>query len=1485
MNLHAGDVIVLGVSITSSVVFQTTNNGAINTTANSFLLNGACSSFPSPPFDVKLPEHAGYIAYGAVEKVTVGACSGMTASSVTRHVAGDDCVLANGELATCSLTGLNHDDGVWVNQWGAQTPSGSNVTNTHSYTWNTIKRVSSGPFNDGDDANGATLYAVVPSDTTVDEVITFTDAQALFELTSCVVYSGLGALEAGSVYTTNLGGPGGPNSVSGPYPSSPGDLNIALVGGAPIVPVPSNPVTSVRIQDVVRPFTMWVDQYSVASIANIGTYMNNEGASVIAMAFKPATPATFGRSIVLSSQQAFNNSIPGIASNAAVRLEVSMHDWGNQGMGEHPIQCLTCDLNTYWVFGGANPTLLLTELHNTGQSDCQVPFAGRNLVTIRYQRIPATSSTGTIICQATDETGNTFLNQSSNYTGNTGVATTNGFVLGGTTNPVSYPYARVYTTTVAVTATPPTTAGDLSAPTVCTAGTGLVFDWKFDTCNNTGTLNDFNGNTYPAGLTSGSPTYINTAYQNLVKALPRTCNAPAYTAWISFKLNATNSLCGGTSYSQANGSDQITPTWSNVSGPATPTIVSSGALTTNVTGVTAKGGYIFNLHAVDTANDTTDTQLLVGAVDYDANGAVVQTADEEKVFGKQIAFGQNPWGYADERNCTAVNLQINGKDCAGNQSQPSGNPYYATTTWLTDATGTVTYPFSGVGPGGQDCTGSHSSGGTSATLAADIMSTDTTILIHHAECLAGLLTLPTTPTWILIGNSAGGLHAQEQVCIASTNHTSGDATLQVCYDGRGMAGAIFLNFQPLAPASSWMSGTVVGEFPIVGSGTSFYSDPVRALCPGGVPGPTGDIIYFTGQVSGTAGGTTLTGVGANWTQNTYSGGCTFLSAGLFNTDCSHNMQVQAYVRINATHASGTPFAFWAFVTAVAADNSTITISRPLPTGFDSGNFNYVITSARFLSMEFTQNSNTYRALFQNSGCASETTAFATISHDVTSLNLTSPSAQGISYKDTLGAQSAAGPNFYGTGFAERIMYQRSGYTPALTAANQIDDNYIRDPELFGPSGSPLYNGGGILGSMADKIFNMSSPLTWLDLSPAATTGAVDAALNCNSADPRDQGYPQGWLALVGLFDPDATRQMAWDAGLLAWKVRDTTCRRNASDGYATGFVINNPPNVYTNSWAGASQFNTNHPALTLVNGSNIAHNTSTVFDSSMCFGQDDGSGTIHVTPGSTTATVMTGTLLPGARVTITDTSVSPPLVITSQYTVSGSTATLAITWPGLTAGNYHFMSEVTSLYMSTIGPSNADYPDVSIATGLANNKILQNFWACQYNSTTQLTLNRPWDQRAGTTTDNFLTFDTVIGFEIQPFMLNGVKATALRFASLNSDSTVATANQTFSGQLGNWTAQYGVDLNSPGTTGMYYNRVSGDCEPPGVPNGSVPFDNIHENDPLCGSTGLATTTGGEHADRVNTAEGMTGLIAYYEAQCLLGVSQCNAARAFVDTEY
>ncbi len=231
-------------------------------------------------------QHPTYSNFGQVEKMRVTSCTGSTAT-VTRGVAGIDCVLSNGELGACS-SAIAHDANAIVNLWGDQTPASSNITNTNGYTWTAIKRVSSGPFGDRDDAQGAIWMTVVPSATTTSDTITFNDSLSNFSITQAIVYSGIGALEPGSVYTTHVGGPGGSNAVTGPYLSSPGDLNLALVGGAPTTPIPTSPVTSVRSQDPVRPYAMFVDQYSTANTADIGTYMNSEGASVVGMAFRPA---------------------------------------------------------------------------------------------------------------------------------------------------------------------------------------------------------------------------------------------------------------------------------------------------------------------------------------------------------------------------------------------------------------------------------------------------------------------------------------------------------------------------------------------------------------------------------------------------------------------------------------------------------------------------------------------------------------------------------------------------------------------------------------------------------------------------------------------------------------------------------------------------------------------------------------------------------------------------------------------------------------------------------------------------------------------------------------------------------------------------------------------------------------------------------------------------------------------------------------------
>ncbi len=1382
-----------------------------------------------------------------------------------------------GTTWTVSAVPNAHASGEVAGYWGAYAWQASQLTNTLSYTWTFWGNLGT-RATDNDIEQEAVFYTIVPTTTASADTITAhnVNGDGNVAVIQCNIYStSVGSFTPGN--SAALMGWGGPNDGStgtpgnayiNPLTVTTGDLIINSVFSAPTNSVAPD---TLRVQDASRPFAMISDSLAASTTVTPQFTMNVDGFSMITLAFHVSGgAAASGKSVVLSSQTVSNGSIPGIASNGVCTFEWSLSNWGSPSAGDHPVQPNPCDLNVYWVFGGASPSLAINSLHETGaSSNCIIAFTGHNLVSIRWQRVPTSSTTGSDICQAWDELGTLFTSQSYPYTGITGPVTTNGVTLGGTTGSVSTAYIRIYSTNFSTTATPPTTAQSQTA---------AIWQWKFDLGNNTPSLTDSTGNGFTGVLSSGAITdpgqTIDTPYQTLVVALPRTCNAPSYNTWISFRMNQTNCLEGTTSYSQANASPVVTATWTNVSGPATPTIVSASALTTNITGISAFGTYTFNMLATDAASNTANVQIAVGAVNYDANGVVIQSdPNATVVFGPQMTFGQGPWGYKDERNCTAIRLQIDGKDCFGNQVQASGNPYPAQAAqWVTTAAGTISYPFAGVGPApGQDCYGSGTTGGNHANLNGGITATATSIAIHHAECLDGLLTLPT---WILIGSSLG---SQELVRITAASATSGDATLTVGFDGRGLAGAIYLNSQPVVPAQIWSTGTFVGEMRVKGTATSFITDAARPMCPAGAPGPPGAVTYSAGTVSGTGSSTTLTGHSTSWTQNSGTSSTNVV----FLTDTSHNTITQQYIRVTGTHASGTNFVFWAFVTAVAADNSSITISRALPADFDAGNFSYKLTAASYWSLEFVKDANTYRALEQPVGCESETAAFIVSTHDIPTLDLTTQSSVKISYKTVLGAQSPFGPNFYGTGLAARAFYYRSGWTPALMLANSIDDFWVRDPEICGGycGGLALNQGGGAIGGIADKILNGSSLLSWLDVTQFAVAGAADAARNCNYDDPRDQGYQQSWLALIALGDPDATRQLAWDAGLLAWVTRDTTCRRNASDGY-TG--------VQVNSWAGSSVFATNGPALTLTAGSTAV--TGSGFTSAMCAGENDGSGTIHVVAGSTTAGLLTGSLpafvagSSGYRITITDTTTSPIFVGTYQYQISGSVVTLAGNWNGAT-GDFHFMSENATKdgWLTAIGSSNADFPDVSAATGYTNNAMLQKFWACKYNNSGSLTLNRPWDGANGT----YYMFSYVVaGFEVQPFM-DGVKTVAMNWASQYTDPVVSAAYIVNLPLIGTWMATYGVDTNTVGTLGAYYDRVQGGCEPGGVPNALTLFDTIKgfTAEAVCGYMGLATATGGEYTSRVNTAEAGAALVQYFNYQCTLGTTQCNTARTFVDSYY
>lgn len=930
----------------------------------------------------------------------------------------------------------------------------------------------------------------------------------------------------------------------------------------------------------------------------------------------------------------------------------------------------------------------------------------------------------------------------------------------------------------------------------------------------------------------------------------------------------TNQLIG----TGSTGTGSITYAWSITAGPNSPTIVSPTSATTTVTGVVA-GQYTAKLCITDSTGSSCNT-LTIGALGIDANGIVIPSdPNVSKFFIAIIALGYNHHCYADERAITGTKLQI------------SQNPYPAlAASWLTKATGTISYPFGGVGPGSFQvgCYGSGSSGGTVPVLSAGITATATSIAITHAECLHGLLNLPTR---IYIGPPG----AVEVVRITATTATTGNATLTVGYDGRGQSGSNTTNFQQVVSAKAWSMGASLGEMVIVGSGTSFISDAVRPWCPSGAPGPPGPVVYNTGTVTLTAGSPTVTLSGGTWDISTLPA--------FFDPQMNFT---SGFIRITATHASGTPFVFIGKFLSLT-DSTHAVLDRPAPTGVDGTAFSYKITSQEWWSLEFSQSGLTYRALQQPLGCESETVAFTLSDEDISSLDYTIQSSMGISYVLAIGvAQSQFGPNFYGTGIAARKQYLRSGITAWLDFANSIDENWVRDPEVCGGlcGGLALLLGGGAMGGIIDKVLNHSTILNWLDISNFALSGAAKALTNCNADDPRDDGYQQAWLASIALFDPDPTRQTAYTTGLRNWNTRDLTCRRNASDGYGTTNSSND--SLYeVNSWAGSSQWNTGgSPALTLTNNSTSA--TGTGLTAGLCAGQNDGTDTIHVITGSTVATVLSGTVLAGTRIYIVDTSVSPPYVGTSEYTISGNTVTLALVWNG-SIGDFKYMYEDNSLgaSYSAIGTSPQDWAvggtPTDIATGLTNNRMLRKHWACKYVDSGHLILNRPWDGANGSS--YHIAHANVEGFEVQEFML-GVKSFALKLGSLHPDATIAATNKTLRGQLGVWMATYGVDLNGPGTDlvptgtlGTYYDRVFDSCEPPGQPNITTPFYSIHGGiDSLgladgCGIMGIKQSTNGELPARVNTAEAYHALEGYYEYQCTLGRLQCDAARAFIDLRY
>ena len=514
-----------------------------------------------------------------------------------------------------------------------------------------------------------------------------------------------------------------------------------------------------------------------------------------------------GQSIVLTPGMTATVPEATTPQSQSWRVEFQIHDWVVPAAGVY---------NAYvFYLGGAGAAALIYPDGSLSLIDwrdstvkaapCQLSLSGRQNVLVRFQRDVANLA---LTCEIWNSDG-TGYQQSNDTIAQMNSWTLNGVSLGSANTNADLAFLRVFGTIVPIGGRPPVTAdsGDLLN---LTFGSGA-------------------GN---APIATAGVSYVPTPGQNPV-AFAKTAGAPSWSNWVSLRAGFPAQLDGSQSFSLADASSQVSYQWAQLSGPTTVQWSDTTAATPTIQGLIF-GSYTFQLTVKDVAGNTASTTLQTGAVATDANGVVVQAdPNADKLFGPMIAFGQNPWGYADERALRATTLRSAAYDAEG-----LTNP-----TWTVPLAGTITYPF----------------WPPSTTLAANVSPGDVSIQVNDVS----QLDLTAFPTRILVGNAP---FEEIRICSATGN------TLQVCYDGRGLRNGSAYHMAP----SAWTSGTKVYQSKVSGTGTQFLTN----FCPAG-SGWSGPISYQAGTVTVAPGSSSLTGNATSWS-STNAGGTAIRIQGTHN---------------------------------------------------------------------------------------------------------------------------------------------------------------------------------------------------------------------------------------------------------------------------------------------------------------------------------------------------------------------------------------------------------------------------------------------------------------------------------------------------------------------------------------------------------------------------------------------------------------------------
>ncbi len=772
-----------------------------------------------------------------------------------------------------------------------------------------------------------------------------------------------------------------------------------------------------------------------------------------------------GQSLVLTpgaTSSAVNDPNPG---DISWRAEFQLHDWVAPSVATS--DGYIWDLNGLGASAAIlnSGTLRISDKRDSvAPSVCDLSLNGRTNILVRIQRDTTTSK---FTCELWNYNGSGYAS-SVLAIGSHQPWQFSGGRFGSAYTTARLGFFRVHRTVVPEGGRPPTTASTEAAFT----------NFRFD-----GNTQDTSGNGH--NMTFPSVAFANTPDQ-IPAAILRTSGAPAWSDWVSVRAGFPATLDGSGSYSLADAGDAVTYRWQQLAGPTTLRWSDRSAARPVVRGLIF-GTYKVRLLVTDASGKSTSTDLAFGAVATDDNGVVVNAnPDADKLFGPMIAFGKNPWPWADQMTLRSAQVR-------SPQLQAISPP-----GWGVDLPGTISYT-----PG-------FASQPQQTTIASALSASATEITVTDASKL-DLSSLPT----VLMLHAPGVWAPIEEVRVCSAS----GRILQICYDGRAWRAGVY---ERVAAPQAWAVGTTVRQVKSVGVGSTFVTD----FCPAG-PGEGGLIQYNTGTVSVTPGSNAVTGSGTSWA-STLDG---------------------QRIRIAGTH-DGQPFAFFSTVRVTSANTLVLSRPWPSGADAGTSLAYAVLQASRYIVRGWRRpDGTTGRNTMSVSSCESDTQIYHTeifssvngaqVSQVYGYLTFSWFSEFGPNYYDEVLAHYAGYLRSGYTMFRDNARMVGDYWAQSPDFDEGWNSQLPRRTAATGMVAAAILDG---RTSNWYAIRRLASSAIGNPFSGGAVISGCDS-------DIRETAYALSWIALAALFDPvdtgdpsEPNQRSYWKAQLARAYTRDQGCK-------------------------------------------------------------------------------------------------------------------------------------------------------------------------------------------------------------------------------------------------------------------------------------------------------------------------------------------------------